>query len=214
MSITSACGASGASTSPMGAALSASMVKVAVRAQADRADDPAEVLREMNSILCGNLQGQFVSAGYLFLNPERGALSYAGAGHPPLLVWREGAKRVESIEENGMLLGIFPGSSYRSKTVPFEHGDRCLLYTDGFLEAPSLSGEEFGTERLSDFMVENASLNAQDFCDALVERLAKWQGTAREPHDDLTVVVADFQYSGVAEAMSGEKTQERHQLYG
>lgn len=192
------------------AALSASMVKVAVRAQAERADDPAEVLREMNSILCGNLQGQFVSAGYLFLNPERGALSYAGAGHPPLLVWRAGAKRVESIEENGILLGIFPGSGYQSRSVPLQSGDRCLLYTDGLLEAFSASGEEFGSERLSRFLAEHASLSSQSFCDALVERLTQWRGS-REPHDDLTIVVADFRYSG-APATYGENSKEQHQL--
>lgn len=193
------------------AALSASMVKVAVRAQADRADDPAEVLREMNSILCGNLQGQFVSAGYLFLNPERGALSYAGAGHPPLLVWRAKARSVESIEENGMLLGIFPGSGYQSRSVPLESGDRCLLYTDGLLEAFSASGEEFGSERLSGFLADHATLSSQSFCDALVERLTQWRGS-REPHDDLTIVVADFQYSGAPKLMSGEESQESHQL--
>jgi sigma-B regulation protein RsbU (phosphoserine phosphatase) len=196
------------------AALSASMVKVAVRAQADRADNPAEVLREMNSILCGNLQGQFVSAGYLFLNPQRGALSYAGAGHPPLLVWRAGAKRVESIEENGILLGIFPGSSYSSRTVPLEHGDRCLLYTDGLLEAPSVSGEEFGPERLSEFLGENAALPSQNFCDALVERLTNWRGSGREPHDDLTVVVADFQYSAASKTTLVEKSQKQRQVQG
>ena len=70
------------------AALSASMVKVAIRAQRDWADDPARVLSGLNSILCGNLQGQFVTAGYLYLDPRRGALTYAGAGHPPLLAWR------------------------------------------------------------------------------------------------------------------------------
>ncbi|HEV7676056.1 MAG TPA: SpoIIE family protein phosphatase, partial [Candidatus Angelobacter sp.] len=70
------------------AALSASMVKVAIKAQRDWADDPARVLTGLNSILCGNLQGQFVTAGYLYLDPGRGALAYAGAGHPPLLAWR------------------------------------------------------------------------------------------------------------------------------
>src|SRR5262249_9630990 len=67
------------------AALSASMVKVAVRAQMNHAAEPGEVLHGMNSILCGNLQGQFVSAAYLFLSPVQGTFIYAGAGHPPLL---------------------------------------------------------------------------------------------------------------------------------
>lgn len=186
------------------AALSASMVKVAVRAQMDRADSPAEVLREMNTILCGNLQGQFVSAGYLFADAGQRALTYAGAGHPPLLVWRAELGRVESLEENGLLLGIFSGETYSSRSVPLEYGDRCLLYTDGLLEAPNGSGEEFGPERLSSFLAEHAFLPAQDFCDRLVDRVAEWQGGAREPHDDVTVVVVDFPLATIgSESLSG-----------
>ena len=110
-----------------------------------------------------------------------------------------------------MLLGIFPGSGYQSRSVPLESGDRCLLYTDGLLEAFSASGEEFGSERLSRFLAEHAALSSQSFCDALVERLTLWRGS-REPHDDLTIVVADFQYSGAPKPMSAEERQESHQL--
>ena len=104
------------------AALSASMVKVAIRAQRDWADDPARVLTGLNSILCGNLQGQFVTAGYLYLDPGRGALAYAGAGHPPLLAWRGREKKVECMEENGLMLGIFPEGAYKSMTTPLGAG--------------------------------------------------------------------------------------------
>lgn len=79
----------------IGAALSASMVKIAIRSQTGQADLPAEVLAGLNSILYGNMQGQFVTAGYLFLNVEKQELSYAGAGHPPLLVWRARESRVD-----------------------------------------------------------------------------------------------------------------------
>lgn len=174
------------------AALSASMVKVAVRAQMDRAGDPAEVLHGMNSTLCGNLQGQFVSAAYLFLDTAQGRLTYSAAGHPPLLVWRSRQQQVESVEENGLLLGIFPGSSYTAKTVPLEHGDRCLLYTDGILEASCPSGEEFGVERLKEFLARHASLAAEPFCNALVEDLARWGGTSRQLPDDVTIVAIDL----------------------
>src|SRR5262249_34567739 len=148
--------------------LSASMVKVAVRSQGERAGDPAARLRGVNSLLCGNLQGQFVSAGYLFLNPAQSMLSYAGAGHPPLLILGSEARQVESVEENGLLLGIFPGTSYTARRAPLARGDRCLLYTDGLLEAPGPSGEEFGSHRLRDFLADHSSLPAQGFCDALM----------------------------------------------
>ena len=174
------------------AALSASMVKVAVRSQLERAGDPAAVLRGMNAILCGNLQGQFVSAGYLFLNPARRVMRYAGAGHPPVLIWRSRQRQVESLEENGLLLGILPNAGYTEKTTPLERGDRCVLYTDGLLEATCPAGEEFGPDRLQHFLAENASLAANAFCDALVQKLADWRGETGQQQDDLTIVAVDF----------------------
>lgn len=175
------------------AALSASMVKVAIRAQRDWADKPAQVLTGLNSILCGNLQGQFVTAGYLYLDPRRGSLAYAGAGHPPLLVWRAGEARVESMEENGLMLGIFPEGVYKSRTATLNSGDRFILYTDGIPEAPSASGEEFGMERFKDFLRQNSAHSTQELCDLLIQRLAAWCGNGtREQHDDLTLIVVDY----------------------
>jgi sigma-B regulation protein RsbU (phosphoserine phosphatase) len=175
------------------AALSASMVKVAIRAQRDWADDPARVLSGLNSILCGNLQGQFVTAGYLYLDPGRGALAYAGAGHPPLLAWRGREKKVECMEENGLMLGIFPEGAYKCMTAALEPGDRFVLYTDGITEAPSLSGEEFGMERFKGFLAEHAESSAQELCDALVKHVTAWSGnSSREQHDDLTLIVVDY----------------------
>ncbi len=176
------------------AALSASMVKIAIRAQAERAGRPAEVLAGMNSILCGNVQGQFVTAGYVYLDVEKNQLAYAGAGHPPLLVWRSREKKAVAIEENGLFLGAFPGGAYTAVTSSFEPGDRCVLYTDGILEAPNPQGEEFGNERLRDFLASHAQLPAQEFCDALLARVEQWCGRREneDQHDDLTLVAVDY----------------------
>ncbi|HEX3155568.1 MAG TPA: SpoIIE family protein phosphatase [Candidatus Angelobacter sp.] len=175
------------------AALSASMVKVAIRSQRDWANDPARVLSGLNSILCGNLQGQFVTAGYLYLDPHRGALAYAGAGHPPLLAWRGREKKIESLEENGLMLGIFPEGTYKGMSAALEPGDRFVLYTDGITEAPSLSGEEFGMERFKSFLAEHAGSSTQELCDALVKHVTAWSGnSSTEQHDDLTLIVVDY----------------------
>ena len=175
------------------AALSASMVKIAIRSQAERVESPAEVLSGLNSVLFGNMQGQFVTAGYLFLNAASRELTYAGAGHPPLLVWRARQERVESIEENGLFLGAFPSCEYANVKSGFLPGDRCLMYTDGVIEAPNPAAEEFGMDRLRDFMAENRSLTAGDFCDALVRRVEAWTNRGgKDAHDDLTVVIIDY----------------------
>lgn len=175
------------------AALSASMVKIAIRAQADRAESPAEVLSGLNSVLFGNMQGQFVTAGYLFLNAAKQELTYAGAGHPPLLVWRAQKRRVESIEENGLFLGAFPECQYTNVKAGFGPGDRCLMYTDGVIEAPNQAEEEFGMDRLQAFLAENANLPASSFCEALMKRIEMWcNRSGKEAHDDLTIVTIDY----------------------
>jgi sigma-B regulation protein RsbU (phosphoserine phosphatase) len=176
------------------AALSASMVKVAIHAQSERVRNPAEVLAGLNSILCGNLQGQFVTAAYVFIDVAQRQLSYSGAGHPPLLLWQAREAKVRSIVENGLVLGLFPGCDYKTLTCGFDASDRCLLYTDGLIEAPNAAGEEFGSERLQNCMASHASQSAAAFCDELMARVASWCGRKNGPNlpDDITIVVIDF----------------------
>jgi len=81
------------------AALIASMVKLAASSQRSTADDPASFLKGMNAALCGNTQSQFVTAAYVHLNAQSEELRYSAAGHPPMLLLRNGAiTRVEEMD--------------------------------------------------------------------------------------------------------------------
>ena len=165
------------------AALVASMVKVAIAAQAEHADDPAKVMTGLNSILTGKMQGQFVTAAYLFLDLETGMGRYSAAGHPPLLHYCAASNSIQSVVENGLLLGVLPFASYTSKTLTVGHGDRFLLYTDGVLEA-SLRGEEFGEDRIK--LVLSQPLSAVQLCASLSKEVSAWsKGVAG---DDITIV--------------------------
>jgi phosphoserine phosphatase RsbU/P len=176
------------------AALSASMVKVAIHAQAEHVQNPAQVLAGLNSILCGNLQGQFVTAAYVFIDVARRQLTYAGAGHPPLLLWRAREGKVQSLEQNGLMLGLFSGNDYNALACGFDAADRCLLYTDGLVEAPNAHGEEFGSERLQSFVASHSSSPPAVFCDDLIAQITNWSQNSRthDLHDDMTLVVIDF----------------------
>jgi len=165
------------------AALVASMVKVAIAAQAEHASDPARVMAGLNSVLSGKLQGQFVTAAYLFLDLENGTASYSAAGHPPLLHYRAAEQSIQGVVENGLILGIMPFASYQSKESRLESGDRFLLYTDGVVEA-NQRGEEFGEERVKQILAR--PLSAPDLCRSLGAEISSWsQGVA---NDDVTIV--------------------------
>jgi serine phosphatase RsbU (regulator of sigma subunit) len=181
------------------AALIASMVKVAFQAQAPYAADPAQVLAGLNRILCAQLDGQFVTAAYIFLDLDAGAALYSSAGHPPLLLWRPSERRVNESQDGGLLLGFMPRAEYPVVELPLQPGDRLLLYTDGILEASDPAGDFFGRDRLDDFVATHADLAADLFADELLARLDVW--AAHRQEDDLTLVVADFRWGeGISHA--------------
>ena len=71
------------------------------------------------------------------------------------------------LPENGLFIGPFPNATYTNMSVPFQTGDRLLLYTDGIVEASGPDGEEFGRERLEQFLVGGAKHAPTEFIDAL-----------------------------------------------
>lgn len=178
------------------AALIASMVKMALASQAANASDPAQVMFGLNQSFCRQpLHGQFITAGYLFLDLEQRTALYAGAGHPPLLLWRKASQTVYEFQENGLILGIRAHEKYSNIPLRLESGDRILLYTDGILEASNASEDFFGEKRFKEFIRNHAHLSADRFADGLLQDLSAWLGNeaGQAPEDDLTLVVVDVQ---------------------
>src|SRR5271157_2548838 len=94
------------------AALIASMLKFALAAQSSHAFDPARVLVGLNQSLCGKFKQHFVTAAYIFVDMEKNSIGYAGAGHPPLLLWRTSRGNTSEVLQNGLILGLFPEATY------------------------------------------------------------------------------------------------------
>jgi sigma-B regulation protein RsbU (phosphoserine phosphatase) len=177
------------------AALIASMLKVAFAAQSGHADAPARVLTGLNRALCGKFEDHFVTAAYVFIDMQAGVLRYAGAGHPPLLLVSRAAAKARHIEENGLMLGLFPDAAYTAIELPLSDGDRYLLCTDGVLEAKNADEQEFGRSGSMRFLESNSSLRAKPFSDKLIDELSRWSGhlSGGAQEDDITLVVLDFQ---------------------
>ena len=113
--------------------LIASMVKLAGTSQRDKASDPSSVLSGMNAALFGNTQNQLLTAAYVHLDSESRELRYSAAGHPPMLLLRDG--KVTEVVENGLMLAAFDFTTYSNAVQRLQSGDRLLLYTDGLVEA-------------------------------------------------------------------------------
>jgi phosphoserine phosphatase RsbU/P len=175
------------------AALIASMVKVAFASQQPHAQDPPLVISGLNQIFCTQLRGQYLTAGYLLIDPIHRSAVYSGAGHPPLIVWRASGQNVERYENNGLFLGFHSNETYPKLEIPLLPGDRLLLYTDGLLEANNHAGESFG-DHIDSYIASHRNLSTDSFADALLADLYAWTAASDgyRQEDDLTLLVVDF----------------------
>jgi len=178
----------------LSAALIASMLQVALTAQHGRADDPGRVLSGLNQCLCGKFQTHFVTAAYIFVDLEKHTLHYAGAGHPPLIMWSQSAAAAKEICENGLVLGQFPEADYDAVKLQAGPGDCFLLYTDGIPEARNPSEQQFGSERLRAFLGSNSSLAGKALVDKLLDEVWRWSnlGMGESQTDDITLLAIHF----------------------
>lgn len=172
------------------AAFIASMIKVAMQSVVSCAHDPPEVLRRLSHILAGQLGEQFVTAAYLWLDTENRSVSYSAAGHPPLLLWRDG--KLERFESNGPVFGFLQESDYPVCEMPVRAGDRFLLYTDGVVEAENALGEFFGDRQLGQLVRNNQSRPPSEFSDQVLSEIHRWRPASAPQQDDITVIVIDI----------------------
>ncbi len=118
--------------------------------------------------------------------PATRMLHWVGAGHPPILLLRDGS--IRQLEATGVPMGILPDQSYRSGSLRLKPGDLLLLYTDGVFEAGALSDVgEFGEQRLAECLL--SARNPADAVERISDALALHLGDGH-PEDDVTILAA------------------------
>ena len=161
-----------------------------LRGLALRETDVSKMMHQRNNLVCERvLRGRFITFVLMFFDFERGEMTYAIAGHPPILRVDTEGKVDRLSTEVGIPLGFYRDTPYPSVTVDLRPGDRFLAYTDGFIEAPDISGEFFDIEGLESFMSATA-LRGEAWVDRLYDRLHAF-AAPDAGLDDLTVVLCE-----------------------
>jgi sigma-B regulation protein RsbU (phosphoserine phosphatase) len=170
------------------AALLMANVQAAVRAFATDCVSSAEICGRLNSVLCANTATEkFVTLFYGVLDAKHGILRFTSAGHlRPIVIGQDGS--VSRPENDGALLGIFPDWRYEVSNIHLATGDTLVLFTDGITEAEAANGEEFGEERLVDWLVKSRHLRSDILQVRLLAEVKQFSHRALE--DDATLIIA------------------------
>lgn len=152
---------------------------------------PIEVATLLNMLMLEEMKSDLyftIAIGYLDL--ATGMVTIAQCGHPnPAIMRADGT--VEYHGSGGMPIGLLEEAEYAQWQVALRPGDRLLLYSDGFTECTSGSGEMLDEDGFARIIGENASLRANAFFEALVWDLDLFHA-GKDFADDLSCVMIEF----------------------
>jgi serine phosphatase RsbU (regulator of sigma subunit) len=79
-------------------------------------------------------------------------MTYVGAGHEHLLIYKPSTGKIEARKTGGVAIGMVPDNSklVKEQKLELEEGDIVVIYSDGITEAKNEEGEMFGLERLEE----------------------------------------------------------------
>ena len=171
-------------------------MKGIVQAASRLTRSPGELLAQANEALASSLgRGAFVSAVYAVVDAEAGTVAVGRAGHCPPILARDPARPDGGrwlLRGGGLAIGLDRGPRFRQllreQAVTLAPGDALVLYTDGVVEVRDPDGEEYGYERMADFVAAHRHLSALELRDALLAEHRSWAQGA-DPLDDLTLLV-------------------------
>jgi serine phosphatase RsbU (regulator of sigma subunit) len=170
------------------AALLMSSLHAAVHAQVASCRPITETIGAVNRYLADNTPAnRFVTLFYAELDPLTGSLSFINAGHNPPLIAHD-AGTMEQLASGGLPLGIMPDAEYREGRTQLSPGDVLVSYSDGVTEQTNPKGEEFGTDRLHEVILQNLDRSAAAIRDKIEAALSAFaQGTPAV--DDITLLI-------------------------
>ena len=172
------------------AAIVMSVVLFLFRSIADREDDPARIIGELNREVCRrNESGMFVTFFLGVLDLSTGYLRYCNAGHDHPILVRDTAEELPAIAN--MPVGAFGDFAYQAQETAVAPGTILFLYTDGVTEAKNTLREQFGRKRLtgilSDVVREPEALE-----DAVLDGIRTFAGEAAQS-DDITMLAIRYE---------------------
>jgi serine phosphatase RsbU (regulator of sigma subunit)/integral membrane sensor domain MASE1 len=148
---------------------------------------PASILEELARVTDWATSGKFATVAAAIIEPDVSVVTYATAGHPPILIRRAKTGMVEIPPPAEGPALCLPGGHdvprYTQGQTGFDVGDLMLMYTDGLIER---RGEdlEVGIARVAERLQAwqpGASLGS--FCDELIASLG-----AEPQLDDMCVL--------------------------
>jgi serine phosphatase RsbU (regulator of sigma subunit) len=172
---------------------------------------PRDLMLAADRIIAANLDARsFITMTYAVVDLDERTMTYARAGHTPLMYLpgpaAEADRRVHVLAPDGLVLGlnIDQGETFarllEERTIALRDGDLALFFTDGITEAMNESEEYFGEGRLGQLVESYADLSSDDLRARVLHEIESFVGAAPQ-HDDMTMILLKVESLGPSPAV-------------
>ena len=168
---------------------------------------PRQLLMEVNRILSENLDTRsFITMTYAVIDLAQGVMTYARAGHTPLVYMRAGSREeAQVLIPSGIVVGLrIPGAAEKfadlleEDRIELHKGDVLAFYTDGITEAMDAQSDLFGDARLGRLISEHGHLETADLRERILREIESFVGGA-DQHDDMTMILIKIEEPVIVE---------------
>ena len=171
------------------------MIRTALRLESRGNFSPTDILSSVNQFVADDVKkGMFITIFLITLDSKNRTISYASAGHNPMILYRKDSSACYFLNTRGMPLGIsLPEGitfekSLQADKVKLKKDDMLVIYTDGITEAMNKVGAQYGNDRLIEFIKENSEASPEEFTRKLDDDINRFTAGAPQ-NDDITLVV-------------------------
>ncbi len=144
--------------------------------------DPGRLLTKMNRSF-RSVFGQaddliFATAIYLVIDVQTGRTRFANAGHSKPLHLQPGTGALSTPGGRCQpALGIIEDIPFTTSELTLGEGESLLLYTDGLLEAADDAAQQYGRERLLDYLQGHLQSETDELLDGLIGEVRGFTGS-------------------------------------
>jgi sigma-B regulation protein RsbU (phosphoserine phosphatase) len=189
----------------LAAGLYMAQLKVIVQSLSRLHHEPKEFLSAVNKVVSANLDGKsFITMSYGVIDVERREMTFARAGHCPLIHvpanQPAGMRKARLLIPDGLVVGlqIDDGTMFdnllQEQTIALEPGDLVVWFTDGISETMNEAFDCFGEERLAQVVEQYAHLPFDQLRSYILAELRAFAGGA-DQHDDMTMILMKIEPS-------------------
>lgn len=169
------------------------MIKGAFKVLAKQFETPSEIMNNLNKFLFDEFDemGVFTTCIISVIDSKNNTMTLSNAGHYyPIGVKKD--KSSNFIEcAKGIPIGILEDAKYSEVEVDISDYRLISMYTDGILEINNENKEEFGVDRLKNFLTKNTDLNKLELITSLKSELWNFSKKSNFQDDILIVTLKD-----------------------